>query len=45
MKAKNGVNSSQASSQTRAACGYFFPQGEAAKAARASKAASAVGAV
>ena len=31
--------------QTRAACGYFWPHGEAANAASASKAASAVGAV
>jgi hypothetical protein len=39
------VKSSQACSQTRAACGYLFPQPDSVKAASASKAASAVGAV
>ncbi len=34
LKARNGVKASQASSKTRAACGYFVPQGEAANAAQ-----------
>ncbi|SDK62407.1 hypothetical protein SAMN05421874_109109 [Nonomuraea maritima] len=44
-KAKNGVKVSQAFSNTLPACGYLAPQGEAVKSARASKAASMVGAV
>ena len=45
LKARNGVKSSQAASKTFAACGYLRPQGEAENSARASKAASALGAV
>ncbi len=45
VKARNGVNRSRAFSQTLTAWGYFWPSGEAEKAARASKAASGSGAV
>jgi hypothetical protein len=45
LKARNGVKASRAALKTRAACGYFVPHGEAANAARASKVASAAGAV
>jgi len=45
LKARNGVKSSQAASKTLAACGYLRPHREAENSARASKAASALGAV
>ena len=45
LKARNGVKSSQASSKTRTACGYFCPHGEAESSASLSRAASALGAV
>jgi len=45
VKARNGVKRSQAASQTLTACGYFWPGSDAAKPVRASRAASASGAV